>query len=99
MLSKGILHLRESGLIDDLYQGWWQVGSCGTSGDVSLNSNQLGLLDLAGAFVMVAIGVCAAFIVLAFELIFNKCYKGSAGILHHVDKFLGHSGDLYDDRM
>jgi len=90
VLSEGILNMRESGLIDNLYAGWWLEGSCGSMGDVTLASSQISIDNLAGAFAMLGIGIGMGIFVVLFEVVFNTFYKNrEGGCFRHVDRFLG----------
>jgi len=93
LISEAILTLRENGVIENILDNWLQVGACADPS--SLSADTLSLIDLSGAFAVLALFVVCAIISLIIERIFFNWYHQSAKnqypITKHIDRFFGNS--------
>lgn len=89
-ISQAILMLRESGEIEQIMNNWLD----GSADKSNLDSNQLSLLDVAGAFILLGAFVLWAFLSLVFENLFYRWYSETPNKPHfakHIDRFFGKS--------
>lgn len=93
LMSQVILTMREDGFMDKIYQTWWiDKGTCTAA---PKTTNRFNLRNLGGVWVLLAIFVGIAFLILIFEYIYfityTKCKHHSwvYKIMKYGHRFLG----------
>jgi ionotropic kainate glutamate receptor 2 len=75
-ISNAILQLQENGDLQELHTKWWEkegnVTKCDLSDDKKKDSaNELGLANVGGVFVVLALGLCLSFLVAFLEFVWK----------------------------
>nr|QHN69187.1 ionotropic receptor 5 [Sirex nitobei] len=73
IISRAVLTLQEKGSLRELKNKWWKGnGSCAeTSTDGESNSNELGMANVGGVFLVLIIGCAASFVMAILEFLWN----------------------------
>lgn len=74
MVSTAILYLQEKGELQSLKNKWWKEmggGRCVHTGEKPINTNELGMAHLRGAFLVLGCGCLLAVLMSIFEFVFN----------------------------
>ncbi|KAI3384627.1 hypothetical protein SNEBB_010827 [Seison nebaliae] len=77
-MSTAILAMQEDGKLTEIYNKWWRVGGSGDSmceegGGESSTTDELGIENVGGIFVVLILGVCLSAVVVCIEFITNIC--------------------------
>ena len=74
IISNAILQMKTFGELPELYQKWWKkeyqksLTGCETLIDKNVQANELGLSKLGGVFIIVAVGLILALLIVIIEL-------------------------------
>ncbi|XP_076658014.1 glutamate receptor ionotropic, kainate 2 [Halictus rubicundus] len=73
-INGAILKLQETGVLQDLKKKWWVEqggGQCVDGDKEKANSNELGISNVGGVFLVLLFGCCGSFVIAIFEFLWN----------------------------
>jgi len=90
VLNLAIVSLRQSGVLETLYDSWWNVGACGTPADTT-DSHSIDVESFYGVFALVGIVSGFGILILSVETGIYFLYKKypSSFLLGNIDTFFG----------